>query len=94
MTNFLLLPPTNPQYQTIVANGRSYHATPGSTLSVPDFDAAILLANSWTKIEVTGTTAQRPAKPSHGNKYFDSTLGVTITFDGANWRDPATGNAV
>ena len=94
MANIRLLPSPNVAYQHTVANGRSYAATPGATLDAPDFDAGVLTANGWIKVAEVGATAARPSTPASGRQYFDSTLGVTVTFDGSKWRDPATGNAV
>lgn len=41
----------------------------------------------------TGTTAQRPAAPSTGYPYFDTTLSIPIWWDGTNWVD-STGATV
>jgi hypothetical protein len=99
--NFRMLPPVAVSPQTIVANGRAYSAAPGAALDVPDFDAAVLAANSWAKVALSGPTSARPAPNTTtlpyiagiGTLFFDVTLGKLVAFDGATWRDPATGNA-
>ena len=89
-----------------VVNGRTYTATPGGTpLDVPDFDAKLLEANGWIKMADLGdgTTAQRQAQslllpglgaPMAGDEYYDQTLGMSVVYDGINWRRPDTGAAV
>lgn len=93
--NRRLLPPLNVQMQTLSVDGRSYSGTPGQVLDVPDFDAGQLEANGWTPIAQSGTTAQRPALAAvaRGTHYFDTTLAALIAWDGATWRNPATGAA-
>lgn len=48
-----------------------------------------------TKHEVwlSGATASRPATPTIGQRYFDTTLGKPVWFNGTNWVD-ATGAIV
>lgn len=81
-------------------NGRTYTCAAGGTIDVPDFDAQVMLADGWINasggaVQTTvGTTAQRPAKPSKGQAYHDTTLGLTIVHDTVNWRNPATGAVV
>lgn len=36
--------------------------------------------------DVSGTTAHRPTNPEIGQKYFDTDIGVSMTWDGAAWR--------
>jgi hypothetical protein len=79
---------------TITANGRQYSVAAGGTVDVPFADAIILAANGWPQFEGSGTTAQRPANPHFVQKYLDTTLAVTVVWDGAKWRNPATGVAV
>ena len=38
-----------------------------------------------------GTTSERPENPKEGRRYFDTTIGLPIWFDGTNWID-ADGN--
>jgi hypothetical protein len=106
MPNYRMLPPAivagQPvtSQQSMVVNGRTYAGTPGSAMDVPDMDGAVLAANGWIKVAASGTTAQRPTSTSAplraapNERYFDTTLGKLIVFDGATWRDPATGSAV
>jgi hypothetical protein len=106
MPNFRMLAPAivagQPvtSQQTMVVNGRTYSAAPGSVLDVPDMDGAVLAANGWIRVAASGTTAQRPTSTSAPfraapeARYWDSTLGKLIFFDGIAWRDPANGSAV
>jgi hypothetical protein len=70
---------------------------------VPDFDGRLLAANGWIQVAPSGTTGQRPTTNPNlsapyttapGFKFFDTTLSKLIFWDGAIWRDPATGAAV
>jgi hypothetical protein len=95
MPNIRLFPPSSgPTSHTV--NGRTYSASPGTSIDVPDFDAQVLQANGWTAAAPggVGTTAQRPVNPAKGAQYHDTTLGLTVTWDGKAWRNPATGSAV
>jgi hypothetical protein len=94
MTNIRLMPAGNGKTTTAVVNGRTYSCQLGATLDVVDFDAFVLGANGWIQVAPAGTTAQRPAKPGVGNFFHDTTVGKIIIFEGAAWRDPATGSAV
>jgi hypothetical protein len=96
MTTIRVMPPSGAASTTTVANGRSYTAAPGAFLDVPDFDASILTANGWVFVASggVGATAQRPASPNKGTSFHDSTLGLTIIFDGKTWRNHATGAQV
>ena len=72
----------------VVVYGRSYTCALGSSLQVPAQDAAVMIANGWTRFgRLSGTTAQRPANPVRGLTYFDSTVGHIIVSDGVTWRD-------
>ena len=91
-----VFPPADGLHPSITANGRSYTCALGSTLDVPDQDAAVMLANGWTSHAggQVGSTAARPTAPYRGQEFHDSTLNKTIVFDGKVWRDPASGTAV
>jgi hypothetical protein len=98
-----MLPPVSVVQQVITVNGRRYAATPGSAIDVPDMDSPSLSANGWISCAPSGSTAQRPTVNPNTNppyvaapnfEYFDTTLSKLIFWDGATWRDPATGNAV
>ncbi len=91
MANHRLLAPVNAQYQTMQANGRTYSCEPGSFLDVPNFDAAILEANGWVFVALSGTTAERTAAPVRGQQFYDTSLSKFIIFDGATWCDCAGG---
>lgn len=85
-------------------NGRIYPpVAPGTVIDVPDFDAAGLCGNGYTRIAISGPTSGRPStSQASGSLYFaapgvsfvDTTIGKLIVYDGATWRDPITGNAV
>jgi hypothetical protein len=77
-------------------NGRAYSVAAGATIDAPDFDAWVLTANGFVAVAAAGvgTTAQRPAKPQIGQSYHDTTLAKNVVWEGAFWRDPATGSAV
>ncbi len=98
--NSRMLGPENIQNQTKVVNGRTYTAAAGQPIDVPDFDANLLQANGWTLVALSGPTSARPVgtlgvyAATPGTRFFDTTLGKLIVFDGAVWRDPATGNSV
>lgn len=53
-------------------------------------DAGLLISRLRLTAAVTGS---RPASPNAGECYFDTTLGIPIWYDGANWID-ATGSTV
>jgi hypothetical protein len=97
-----MFPPTAVTAQTIAVNGRTYSASPGSALDVPDFDAGALAANGWIKVAPSGPTSARPTPAAtrapyiagNGSQFFDTTLTALIVYDGATWRNPATGAAV
>ncbi|MEW5882275.1 MAG: hypothetical protein AB1761_17775 [Pseudomonadota bacterium] len=97
-----MLPPTDAGKRRMTVNGRSYVGTLGTVYDVPDHDADALEANGWTRVEAVGTTAERPnftatpagAALSAGRRFLDTTVGALIVWDGATWRNPATGAAV
>lgn len=81
---------------TLTVNGRSYTATPGNPIAVPDFDAQILSMNGWllggADMSVgTGPTSTRPANPRKGQRWHDTTVGAEIFWDGSAWRHTQTG---
>jgi hypothetical protein len=91
-----LIPPSTGVASTTV-NGRTYFTAPGAQ-DVPEFDAEALEANGWMAVAYSGTTAQRPTSTlgtqaqghtplAPGVKFFDSTLGFLLTWDGKLWRD-------
>lgn len=101
MATIRLLPPGNATLgqNPITVHGRTYSCALGSTLDVPDFDAAVMRANGWTdsveQAAGTGTTANRPKTGLvRGERYIDTTLAIVIQWDGATWRNPVTGAAV
>ena len=95
MPNIRVLPPNTSLIMTTV-NGRTYPTSAGTPLDVADFDAQVLVANGWhiSAPGGVGTTVTRPANPTKGMRFMDTTLGVEITYDGKNWRNPTTGAIV
>lgn len=97
---YRMFPSPKPQYQTLSFYGRSYTGVPGTFQDVEDSDAQMLEANGWSRVAQVGPTASRPAAtvnpgvPTRGDKYFDTTVGDMIVFDGLTWRSPITGAAV
>jgi hypothetical protein len=80
---------------TSIANGRTYVCAAGATIDAPDFDAWILMANGFIALAAgVGATAQRPSKPSPGQNFHDTSLNLTIVWEGSAWRNPATGSVV
>ncbi|WP_156970945.1 SGNH/GDSL hydrolase family protein [Beijerinckia mobilis] len=81
---YTLMPPSDGSKNSLTVNGRTYSATPNSSISVPDFDANVLMANGWTRISNPSTSktqtvrqiATRCYVPSHApiasNKYIIS----------------------
>lgn len=94
-----LLPPARGPMQSIVVNGRNYAAQPGSAIDVLDADSNMLQSNGWVFVAPSGPTSARPTgtlglyPAVAGARFFDTTLGELIVFDGATWRD-LTGAAV
>jgi hypothetical protein len=99
---YLLLMPgdgaTNPFVIPGVFPKRSYSCAVGSTVSVPDFDAALMMSAGWVNSTGAarggaGTTAQRPAAPLMGMVFNDSTVGAAVVYLGpkGGWVHHATG---
>ena len=57
MTTVNLIPPSDGQHNSISVNGRTYASTPGISIPVPDFDAAVLEANGWAISTVPATNS-------------------------------------
>ena len=94
-TTIRLMPAGNGKTTTATVNGRKYTCALGSTIDVVDFDAyALMSAAGWIQVAPVGSTAQRTPQPGIGAIFHDTTVGKLIIFEGAAWRDPATGGAV
>lgn len=95
MATVRVLPPATGNATHSVC-GRSYVGVVGTPQDVPDFDAPVLLANGWQLAEPhgSGATAARPANPTKNMRFVDTTLGISILWDGKNWRNPCTGAIV
>jgi hypothetical protein len=100
MPNVRMFPPPSGAFQNTTVNGRSYAASPGSKLDVPEQDAHQLEANGWIRGAYVGPTSGRPNVgmgvfvAQRGSRYFDTTVGAMIEFDGATWRSLVDGSAV
>jgi hypothetical protein len=94
LTNIRLMPAGNGKVTTTTVNGRKYTCAIGATIDVPDFDSFVLGANGWIQVAPVGTTAQRPPKPNLNQFYHDTSLGFMVIWEGAAWRNPATGASV
>ena len=92
-SGFVRLIPAAP-YRSITINGRTYSCAAGSAIDVPFFDAPIMTANGWCQICAVGPTSARPTAPTFNQFFHDTTLGLTIVWEGAAWRNPANGSAV
>lgn len=99
MPNVRLMPP-NGVATTTAVNGRTYTCAANAVIDVPDFDAYVLQANGWVSqvagavAATVGATAVRPTNPAKNQTFHDTTLNVTIVFDGRVWRNPITGASV
>ena len=98
MANAIVHAPVAVAKRTCVVNGRSYTGAPGTALSVEDADAKALAANGWIYEALTGATTDRPTAINGvalrpGFKFADTTVGYTVMWDGAAWRNPVTGAA-
>ena len=100
MTN-RMIPPSNGSFNPITINGKVYSCAANGTIDVPDHIADVMAANGWVKVAAGGAdvTANRPTaattpglKP--GYHFHDTTLGLTIVWDGKVWRNPNTGAQV
>jgi hypothetical protein len=91
-----VMPPGDGLHPSITVHTRSYTCALGATIDVPDSDAQVMAANGWTIVAGAGVgaTTTRPANPTKGQQFHDTTLGYTIVWDGKVWRNPATGAAV
>jgi hypothetical protein len=90
-----LMPPADGNHGSIRVNGRDYSCALGSTITVPDADGFVMIANGWLAASVggSGATAQRPSNPLKGQEFHDTTLGFVIRYDGKAWRNPNSGAA-
>ena len=98
--NFRMISPSS--VGQVNVNGRNYTQAAGKIIDVIDADGAMLAANGWGKVALSGPTSGRPpfnglgiySGLTIGLKYWDTTIGQLVVSDGVTWRDPATGNAV
>lgn len=82
----------------LLVNGRTYSRVLGSIHDAPYSDRAAMRANGFTELHGVGTTAERPNvfpatehSPNNGALYYDTNVAAMLAFDGAAWRDAATG---
>jgi hypothetical protein len=59
----------------IMANGRSYVATPGLAIDVPDADAQVLGASGFARVAFSGPTTGRPHTSQANGSYFTAAQG-------------------
>lgn len=62
---------------------------PGAVLDLDSGDFWLASSNGWTRCG--DSSGARPDNAPRGHLHLDAELGRLIVFDGANWRDPATG---
>lgn len=91
-----------------VVNGKQYLGTPGQFAVIPSADGKLLEGNGWwLRMRGPGLTGPTSARPgpgfptadnpepaTAGSIYFDSSLGITIFFDGVSWRSPLDASLV
>jgi hypothetical protein len=71
---------------------RPYIAVAGTIVQALNDDAIQIAPYGWILLPTFGTTAQRPTSQlSPGTFYVDTTLSITVVWDGANWRNVITG---
>ena len=81
-------------------SGKTYNDAPGTAVDYEEHIAQRLEANGYTRVAISGTTAQRPTSTVPPNNvfkgmfYYDTTLTKVIVYDGVVWRDPVNGNSV
>jgi hypothetical protein len=80
---------------------RYYTAGLGSTVDAQglvDADAAVISSQGFIPVALVGTTAARNSTPASywrvGQQFLDSTLGITLIWNGSAFINPATGGAV
>lgn len=93
MPNIRVIPPANGPYSITLSGNRTLTTTAGNPLDVDAADAYVMAANGWLICGTNGvgTTAQRPAGPTKGMRFTDTTVGAEIVYDGAAWRHKVTG---
>lgn len=99
MINILMHAPlpgagNNPLY----INGRVYSTAVGTPIQMPEQDAAVAGANGWLPASAravgVGATATRPTNPKRGDTFEDTTLALSVMYDGATWRNRSNGTSV
>jgi len=92
-----MLPSTNAQ--SVYCGGfqpatqRPYIPVAGTIVTTLDGDIVQLQPRGWMLVPAFGTTANRPATNNlaAGTMYVDTTLSITVIWDGANWRNVTSG---
>jgi hypothetical protein len=86
-------PPVSASYARAV-----YTATSGGYIDAAgdpaSGDASELTSMGFVLVAQSGATSARPVGAKPGTPYVDTTLGYVVIWDGANWRNPATGASV
>jgi hypothetical protein len=88
--------PTRGAVRKVTVEGREYSVPEGQDfVDVASRDARyIVFCWAWLDWGLVGPTAGRPLQPPKMTTYIDTDIGVTLLFDGENWRDPASGEAL
>ena len=99
MTMRFLSPATGAASRT-GPDGATWNMSPGRVLDFDPNMADLMRQYGWHPIGFSGGTTDRPAAsdtgPNYvkrGTQFFDISVGKILIFDGATWRDPATGAA-
>jgi hypothetical protein len=88
--------PTRGAVRKVTVEGREYSVPEGQDfVDVASRDARyIVFCWAWLDWGLVGPTAGRPIQPPKMTTYIDTDIGVMLLFDGENWRDPASGEAL
>lgn len=99
--NQRMLAPKNAPQSTLAHGVRSYSVSASGFVDVPAHDAVALEAQGWVAMPRglgVGPSTARPGPnavvglaPAKGDAFLDTTLGITIVYDGAQWRNPISG---
>jgi hypothetical protein len=75
--------------------GRTYYqASAGTVIDVPDVSVSDLRSQGLIAVgDGSGPTSGRPTSQylRPGYVYVDTTIGLIVAWDGANWRNPLSG---
>ena len=92
IVNHRLIPPAGTS--KIIVNGRTFDPSAGAQ-DVPEYDSGHLQANGWIFLAPSGPTSARPTSALGtfpllpGVRFWDTTVGHMVLWDGKNWRSEA-----